>query len=530
MFGKRNARVYVSKSWPDGCYKISRDMKGIKKYYDEFTRGNYGVVDDETFSDLNLDIMYKEMDGTYSSAGESKLYDMLRNPVRNKEILNERSNFMEHFSINTKNRIEVQSTLYELNNDKNFNFLELLTNEYKGSKFKKRFYFILGKVLPLLFFIFGFIYNPMFIFLGSLVIINPLITSIERLLNSNKPYSGIYYATKLIRCGIKLTKLNIDVLKPYQRRIDTILKNLGPEIKNLKKVSGIMGGFLEFSFIEPFLELAGAVFLSSDIAYYKLIDNLNLHKKDLKKLYDIIGEIDALIAVQGYKEKSDYETVKPEFEMECGFKIVHGVHPLIENPVENSITITNKGIVLTGTNMSGKSTFLKMIGINIILAQSFNFVHGKEYKAEFFNFISSINPQDDISRGKSYYLAEAESVLRIINALHGEYRVFCCIDEIFRGTNPQERIAASQNILKYIQSRNSLSIVTTHDKELTTLLIQSHDFYYFSEDVSTSTGLTFDYKLKAGVSKTRNAIKLLKYVGYPDEIVDGAYSSILSNI
>ncbi|MGL4452676.1 MAG: MutS-related protein, partial [Sarcina sp.] len=151
------------------------------------------------------------------------------------------------------------------------------------------------------------------------------------------------------------------------------------------------------------------------------------------------------------------------------------------------------------------------------------------YKAPFLNVVTSISPEDDINTGKSYYLAEAESMLRILNALDGKYKVFCAIDEIFRGTNPVERIAASEEILKYVQKRNSISIVATHDRELTDILVKTHNFYHFSEKVSESKGLSFDYKLKSGILTTRNAIKLLKFVGYPDEIVDGAYRSIDNN-
>lgn len=526
MFKSKAGRMYVSRFWPEGCGKISRDMKGIKKYYDEFADGEYGVVDDQSFSDLTLDTLYKEMDGTYSSAGESKLYEMLRRPVRDKKVLDDRSDFMEYFSQNEEDRVNVQSILYDLSNDKKFNFIELLINEYEGNSFKKITYFILGKVLPIVFFVAGFFYSGMFAMLGALIILNSIIAAIENGTNSNKPYQGICYATKLIKCGKNISKLKIEKLHPYQLRIKKVMDNLGADSKNLKAVSVISSDITDFSILDPILEIAGNIFLRTDNAYYSMIEKLNKHQESLRELYSVIGEIDALIAVQGYKEKSQYSSVKPEFEKECGFEIVDGAHPLVKDVVKNSISIDNKGIVLTGTNMSGKSTFLRMVGLNIILAQSFNFVHAKKYKSDFLNFVSSISPEDDITTGKSYYVAEAEAVLRIIKALDGEYKVFCCIDEIFRGTNPIERIAASEEILKYIQARNSLSIVATHDKELTDLLYKTHDFYHFSEDVNESKGLTFDYKLKKGVLQTRNAIKLLKYIGYPDEIVNGAFAAV----
>ena len=124
--------MYVTNFWPEGCDKLSRDMDGIKKYYDEYTAGEYGEIDEQSFSDLNLDSIFDKMDGTYSSAGESKLYDMLRKPVRDRDVLESRNTFMEHFGEYTEDRIDAQEILYELSRDKKFNFLKLLNNDYKA--------------------------------------------------------------------------------------------------------------------------------------------------------------------------------------------------------------------------------------------------------------------------------------------------------------------------------------------------------------------------------------------------------------
>lgn len=159
----------------------------------------------------------------------------------------------------------------------------------------------------------------------------------------------------------------------------------------------------------------------------------------------------------------------------------------------------------------------------MLLAQTFDFVLAEKYEAPIFNIVSSISPNDDLSSGKSFYMAEAESILRIIKALDKDLPVFCPIDEIFRGTNPIERISASAEILTYINKKNSISIVATHDRELVDILKDNYEFYYFSESVDSKEGLSFDYKLKKGVSKTRNAIKLLDYIGYPKDIIKKAY-------
>ncbi len=285
----------------------------------------------------------------------------------------------------------------------------------------------------------------------------------------------------------------------------------------LIKIINSLGGILEMFAIPFFIE---------ESTYYKISGQLMEKKNEILELYYLVGEIDALVSIAIYENNNKERCCNPKFIEETSLKIVDGIHPLLKKPVENSINISNKGIVLTGTNMSGKSTFLRMISTNILLAQTFNFTLAQEYEGCFLNIISSITPKDDIMSGKSYYLAEAESILRIIKASEKNTPVFCPIDEIFRGTNPLERISSSAEILNYINEGKAICIVATHDRELSDMLKENYDFYHFSEEVDSQNGLKFDYKLKKGISKTRNAIKLLEYVGYPKRIVENYYKRI----
>ena len=270
-------------------------------------------------------------------------------------------------------------------------------------------------------------------------------------------------------------------------------------------------------------EFISVIFLLEESAYYSISAKIKEEKKVLMDLYYIVGELEALISIAGYEHNLKQEYVEPKFIKKITLNIKEGIHPLIEDAVANSINIQNGGIVLTGTNMAGKSTFLRMLGVNIILAQTFNFVLAKEYEAPFFNIVTSISPNDDLTKGKSFYMAEVESILRIIKALEKDVPVFCPIDEIFRGTNPIEKISMSAEILTYINNGKSVSIVATHDRELVDILKENYGFYYFSEKVDTKKGLSFDYKIKKGISQTRNAIRLLEYMHYPKVITRGAY-------
>ena len=329
------------------------------------------------------------------------------------------------------------------------------------------------------------------------------------------PTQGILYLEQMMKCSKKITHIKEEILEEETSELKAInkrLKKLNGIIK-ITMINDIIGGV--FSFIS-------VMFLLEESAFYKAIPYINKNKKEILNLYESLGKIDAFISIANFKTGLQGIYVEPIFNSDLSLEIEDGYHILLKKGVPNSIHIKDKGIILTGTNMSGKSTFLRMIGINIILAQSFYFTLAKKYNGTFLNVVSSISPSDDLSEGKSFYLSEAESLLRVIKALDKKYPVFCPIDEIFRGTNPIERIAASAEILKYINERNSISIVSTHDRELIDILRDDYNFYYFSESVNNN-GLSFDYKLKEGMSTTRNAIKLLEFIGYDKDIVEKAY-------
>ena len=199
-------------------------------------------------------------------------------------------------------------------------------------------------------------------------------------------------------------------------------------------------------------------------------------------------------------------------------------HPLIKEPVVNSIT-TSKHVLITGSNASGKSTFLKTIAINALLSQTIYTSTSKEYNAPFYRIYSSMALRDDLNAQNSYYIVEIKSLKRILDAVDKDDKrpVLCFVDEVLRGTNTVERIAASSEILKSLRYKNVLVFAATHDIELTYLLEKYYDHYHFQEEV-TDDDVKFNYRLFTGPAVTRNAIKLLGVIGYNKNIIDAAES------
>lgn len=494
-----------------------RNFARIKSLFNLAGENKY-TIDDQTWDDLTMDDVFSKIDMTYSGAGEAALYTLLRNPMMNEEKLKNREDLMNLFIKDRKLTTKLRLIFFNLGIDRKNRLIEMLQDGMlKVNKSKYYIYLILGRVIPLLILTGGILFQQPTAMIVLLVamFVNIFINEKE---SKNVRAAGIKYLGELLTAGNKICKIENEELASNINRIKDVmadLKKIDRGIKTIKFFSNFGFGLMEAVSIPLLME---------ESTYYNISGELKEKDSKILELYYLIGEIDALIGMASYKYSNKDRISTPVFvEDETKLTIKNGIHPLLKNPVANTVEFNNKGIVLTGTNMSGKSTFLRMVSVNILLAQSFYFTLSKGYEASFLNIVSSISPKDDIKNGKSYYLAEAECILRIIKALDNDIPVFCPIDEIFRGTNPIERISSSAEILNYINDREALCIVATHDRELTEMLKTSYQFFYFSEDVSKNKGLSFDYKLKEGVSKTRNAIKLLEYIGYPKEIIKKSY-------
>jgi DNA mismatch repair ATPase MutS len=134
---------------------------------------------------------------------------------------------------------------------------------------------------------------------------------------------------------------------------------------------------------------------------------------------------------------------------------------------------------------------------------------------------SAIRISDDVISGKSYYFEEVITIGEMVKESQTDSRALFLLDEIFKGTNTIERIAAGKAVLSYICTNGNIVFVSTHDIELTGLLNNAYDLFHFTEVVVDGT-VHFDYKLKSGELKTRNAIKILEINGYPKELIEEA--------
>ena len=321
-------------------------------------------------------------------------------------------------------------------------------------------------------------------------------------------------------------------VKEYAKEIKEILPEEWEEEKNslqtvfvsMKKIEkhsflvmspGRMGG----EGIELILDYLRMCLHLDIIKFNRMLRQIQQYEKEIWSLYEILGGADAWIAVAEYRAFLKNIAV-PKFHKEKQIEVLELYHPLIENAVSNSLNM-KKNILLTGSNASGKSTFLKTLGINILFAQTIHTCMADSLKMPFCSLYTSMSLKDNLSLKESYYMAEIKAIKRILDAAKKEEMIVCMVDEVLRGTNTVERIAASTQILKRMAEADMMCLAATHDVELTRTLEKEYDNYHFEESLEKGDVL-FSYKLKKGRARSSNAIDLLANLGYDNTVIEEA--------
>ncbi|ANU19360.1 hypothetical protein BBI15_03625 [Planococcus plakortidis] len=177
--------------------------------------------------------------------------------------------------------------------------------------------------------------------------------------------------------------------------------------------------------------------------------------------------------------------------------------------------------MITGSNASGKSTYIKAVAINAILAQTIHTVLAKTWTMKPSYIVTSMAIQDNVLDGDSYFIAEIKSLKRIIQLSKEKKPLISFVDEILKGTNTIERISASAAIMEWLSANKGMNIIASHDIELTEIAEGVYTNYHFRESIKDGEVL-FDYKIHEGPSVTRNAIKLLEILDYPESVTNQA--------
>ena len=239
---------------------------------------------------------------------------------------------------------------------------------------------------------------------------------------------------------------------------------------------------------------------------------------DIETWTDVLSEADALISMANYRFNHPAYCL-PVICQDRLLDTEEIGHPLLksERNVTNDFSIRSlhQIAIVTGANMAGKSTFLRTIGVNLILAQSGNVVCSRYFAFQPMTLFTSMRTTDSLSKDTSYFHAELLRLQQLVNIAQQEDKVFIILDEMLKGTNSVDKLNGSLAFLKRILSYPISGLVATHDLALGELAddFPEHFFNVCFEIVHSGSQITYDYKLHPGVSSNMNASILLKQMG-----------------
>ncbi|NLK75937.1 MAG: hypothetical protein GX288_11715 [Clostridiales bacterium] len=515
---EKKLKIQLLKQWgdvPQDEY-TSEKYKSIAEYYYSI-KDDTMDVDDITWNDVDMDEIYMMLNNTQSAAGEEYLYAILRKPLFSNEELQERNRLVTFFQNKEEQRVDLQVQLNNIGKLHKISAYEYI-NRLDELKFKSN--------IPHYIMAFGLLISIILIFIvpsiGGLATFAFAINNIIQYLNKKgkiEHHLTLFAFILRILDGINgIAKLDIPELKSY---CDDLVK-ASVKFRNFKRGSiFVTAKNVSNNIIEIVFDYFRMLFHIDLIKFNSMLSFLKKNQETLISMYTNIGLLDSMIAVASFRTLLDYYC-EPEL-VESDKPILSATdlyHPILEEPVVNSIS-EEGSVLVTGSNASGKSTFIKALAVNAILSQTIYTSLCTNYRASFFVIYSSMALRDNIFKNESYYIVEIKSLKRILDRVNPKIPVLCFIDEVLRGTNTLERIAASSRILASLAEKNTMVIAATHDIELTYILERYYSNYHFQEQIINDQ-IEFDYKLYPGRAVSRNAIKLLSLIGYSQEIINAS--------
>ncbi|CAM2792484.1 MutS-related protein [Salinicoccus roseus] len=483
-------------------------------YYRNLTAGakvdKTAEVDDITWRDLDMDRLLEEINYAFTTIGEERLYVALRNVAECDDI---KENLVQKFEEDITWREKITLILSKLSKQPNSNTSKYFFNRNYSKSEKYRPQYLLLSFLSLIgiFLISINFLLGIFTIIGSLLI--NMIISYKHKSRHEDEYSNLFYGLNIINVA---SQLNNYLKKETEDQIE-----IKGKVKNLQLVSALLineNTDQNNLFLQMLTGIKNAFVLDYHVYHY-IIKVLNNNKDTYEKCWQFVAGIDLNYSVAMWRKTLPYYSI-PSRKNKGNLKTTSVYHPLISEPVSNSIDLSHN-ILLTGSNASGKSTFMKSLALNVILSNGISTSTSKHFEYVPGKVFSSMDISDSISEGDSYFISEVKSLKRIIDTLEvSDHNIYCFIDEIFKGTNTKERLAAAEVLLRFLNADDRVSMIAaTHDIELTESLINDMIMYHFSE-VLEDEDIFFDYKIKKGPAQTSNAIELLRLFNFPKEIYD----------
>lgn len=472
-------------------------------YRDHYNEQSF--IDDKTWSDLNMDTLFHKINFNFTAIGEMRLYATLRGMFK----VNQTS-LINMFKENKVFRLNVSYILSKIGK----NVYPLFPDQMLPTK--RNILLMFCPLLPFIGFAFIFFIPSKGILICLTFMILNAILSFKLKKSYDQDLKSIFYTANVIKQSQALSKIE----STPAISVDFT------HFKASRRFSGLLARVESQDMASSIIMFIKLVFMIDYVLFHLIQRSYFKYQEEVMTCYDYISILDNHYSIAMYQHTLTHYCYPKINHNINGLQMKSIIHPLLdeENAIANTIDISNH-ILLTGSNASGKSTFMKAVALNLILAQSIQTATAHSFIYQPGYVMTSMANADDVLSGDSYFMSELKSIRRLFNT-HQCNKIYCFIDEIFKGTNTTERIAASESVLSYLDNQKAYQVIAaTHDVELSTLLENTYNNYHFNESIQENS-IFFDYKIKPGKANTRNAIELLRITQFPIDIYQRAQQNI----
>ncbi|MDU4612775.1 MAG: MutS family DNA mismatch repair protein [Staphylococcus epidermidis] len=481
----------------------SRFDAQYRTYRDHYNKQSF--IDDKTWSDLNMDTLFHKINFNFTAIGEMRLYATLRGMFK----VNQTS-LINIFKDNKVFRLNVSYILSKIGK----NVYPLFPDQMLPSK--RNILLMFCPLLPFIGFAFIFLIPSKGILICLTFMILNAILSFKLKKSYDQDLKSVFYTANVIKQSQALSKIE----STPAISVDFT------HFKASRRFSGLLARVESQDMVSSIIMFIKLVFMIDYVLFHLIQRSYFKYQEEVMSCYDYISLLDNHYSIAMYQHTLTHYCYPKINNNINGLQMKSIIHPLLdeENAIANTIDISNH-ILLTGSNASGKSTFMKAVALNLILAQSIQTATAHSFIYQPGYVMTSMANADDVLSGDSYFMSELKSIRRLFNTYQCN-KIYCFIDEIFKGTNTTERIAASESVLSYLDNQKAYQVIAaTHDVELSILLENTYNNYHFNESIQENS-IFFDYKIKPGKANTRNAIELLRITQFPIDIYQRAQQNI----
>ncbi|MBI4052260.1 MAG: CPBP family intramembrane metalloprotease [Elusimicrobia bacterium] len=495
------------------------------------------AVENKTLEDLDVlqpyHGLYRLLNKTHTSFGAQRLDWLVRHPFLDLKEIRRRQEAVQEILKDKELRQTVEDSFKNLGDNARVPMWD---------------HFFNGNKMDIAIFMIHNIMNPIFL-LGAFTAV-PHIDSLGKVFIVLLKYFGMYYFIFILlyqalvqhrqiflryKAAFRLAR---ELSKPLSESRSAALREIGGVFNAVNRkddpesLAGVAKRFSRLRSIAVVI-LPDFLYAHSAKTLWWLYRGYRRNKDRIARLLGALSELDvyfsmaqfALEQKQGYVFPILREAGKPYI------KIDSGNHPLlalrgksVPNSAELSISPDKINfLVATGSNMGGKSTFLKMVALLTLLAQMGAPVPAKSMELTPLQVVTSIDIRDSLADGKSLYDAETDRILHIIRQAENSKNLLVVMDEILQGTNPEERTAAEEAIVRYLARTDNLFLLATHNLNIAQLAEKEPSLKNFHVEENLENGeMKFSYKIKAGPANSRNGLLTLEMKGFPQDILQEA--------